>query len=226
MGAVPSLPSMGNLTATLGQLTQLAEGNTGMFASSGDADAYGKDGAKGGNVEFVWKVEEDENSGEVFSLTAMEETASGISNELESVIAQVDSTAEAKFKFGTVFTTKIDWSESGEQDTGDVFDVTAVDTSAAASDRQFQSFVVEFDRPIDPVASGGGVFDFKAMEESEAAQVKIKTYICPSDAVSLNGDGMDDLATYLQIDPASDGTSLPNLPVVDLQLDHHFETLV
>jgi hypothetical protein len=82
------------------------------------------------------------------------------------------------------------------------------DASAATSDRQLQSFVVEFDRPIDPVASGGDAFDFKAMEESEAAGSQvgtIKTFICPDDIVWLNGEGMDDLATY---QPDTDGAWL------------------
>jgi hypothetical protein len=50
-------------------------------------------------------------SGDVVDFKAMEETASGISGELKSAIASVDSTA---------------------------------------GDRQLQSFVVEFDRPVDP----------------------------------------------------------------------------
>jgi hypothetical protein len=50
----------------------------GMFASAGDAAAYGKDGAKGGNVEFEWKVEEGESSGDVFDLkTESHEGAGG-----------------------------------------------------------------------------------------------------------------------------------------------------
>ena len=77
--------------------------------------------------------------------------------------------------------------------------------------------------------SSGGVFDFRAMEESQAAGSQVgtvKTFICPADVVRLDGDGIDDLATYQQIDPASDGASLPNVPVVDLQLNQQFETLV
>ena len=113
------------------------EGNVDSFAGTGDAGTDGRDGSKGGNVEFEWKVEEGESSGDTF--------------------------------------------------------------------------------------------DFKVMEESEAAGsqiTKVKVFICPSDVGSIDGDGMDDLATYQQIDPASDGTSLPTVPVVDLQLDQHFEILV
>ena len=39
-------------------------------------------------------------------------------------------------------------------------------------------------------------FDFKAMEESEAAGTQIKTFLCPSNRTSHDGDGVDDLATY------------------------------
>ena len=39
-------------------------------------------------------------------------------------------------------------------------------------------------------------FDFKAMEESEAAGTQVKTFLCPSNRTSLDGDGVDDLATY------------------------------
>ena len=47
------------------------------------------------------------------------------------------------------------------------------------------------------LSTDAGVFDFKAMEESEAAgsQVgKVKLYICPADVALLDGDGRDDLA--------------------------------
>jgi hypothetical protein len=73
------------------------------------------------------------------------------------------------------------------------------DASAATSDRQLQSFVVQFDRPVDPVLSED-VFDFKAIEESEGVgkpnpgKLNFEHYFDTSSA--FDGDGMDDLATY------------------------------
>ena len=209
--AVVSLPAMGNLTGTLGQLTQLEQGVTGMVADTGNADAaaaeakpflafkfgtvfttkidwsgssehdsfvletsepptateYGKDGAKGGNVEFEWKVEEGESSGDVFDFTG------------------------------------------------------AADTGTASVDTFSKTFTIT-------IVSGGrgDAFDFTAMADSEAAGSRagsVKVFIC-SAVPRLNGDDIDDVATYLQIDPASDG--LPDVPVVDLQINLQFETLI
>jgi hypothetical protein len=118
-------------------------------------------------------------SGDVVDFKAMEETASGISGELKSAIASVDSTA---------------------------------------GDRQLQSFVVEFDRPVDPVLSED-VFDFKAMEGGEAAgQVGTVKYddIKLTEGLSLDGDGIDDVATY---QPDTDaGIILVNIGYTDVNL--------
>ncbi len=77
-------------------------------------------------------------------------------------------------------------------------DGAAVDARATTSHRQFDSFVIQFDRPVDPAVSGGN-FDFKALEECEGAGTQLGTvrydYIDLPD-VWLNGDGKDDLATY------------------------------
>ena len=95
-------------------------------------------------------------------------------------------------------------------------------------EREMKIGNVEFEWKVEEGESSGDVFDLRAMEESQAAgsQVStIKTFICPAQ-VQLDGDGIDDLAMDQQIDPASDGTSLPDVPVVDLQLNQQFETLV
>ena len=45
--------------------------------SADDIRGFGKDGARGGNVEFEWKVEEGESSGVVFGLKTETRDATG-----------------------------------------------------------------------------------------------------------------------------------------------------
>jgi hypothetical protein len=99
-----------------------------------------------------------QGSDDGFDFKAMEpaETATNfdrISSDLKSAIGQVDSTAELNAALKDL-SDKVGQAGSSMQQTEQgvtgMF-ASAGDADATTSDRQLQSFVVEFDRPIDPV---------------------------------------------------------------------------
>jgi hypothetical protein len=67
-------------------MQQTEQGVSGMFA----APAAAADGSKGGNVEFEWKVEEGESSGDVFGFTAMDTSAATSGRQLQGFVVEFD----------------------------------------------------------------------------------------------------------------------------------------
>ena len=94
------------------------------------------------------------------------ETIQGLLDEGSGDTGAAQAKPFLQYQFSPVFTTNIEWSQAGDRD---AFDFTATDTSAAAG-RQLQSFVVEFDRPVDPVVSEE-VYGFKAMDAGADAAI-------------------------------------------------------
>ena len=104
--------------------------------------------------------------GATYPVQGSTETIQGLLDEGSGDTGAAQAKPFLTYTFGTVFTTNIDWSQSGDRD---AFDFAATDTGAAAS-RQLQSFVVEFDRPVDPVVSED-VYGFKAMDAGADAAI-------------------------------------------------------
>jgi hypothetical protein len=80
-GNVDSFATTGDTGATAAQagagMQSIETQVGGMFCSTGDVGTDGRDGSKGGNVEFEWKVEEGESSGDVLDLRAIEAADAG-----------------------------------------------------------------------------------------------------------------------------------------------------
>jgi hypothetical protein len=155
----------------------------GMFCSTGDVGTDGRDGSKGGNVEFEWKVEEGESSGDVFDFKAMAAGADGTETTMgmqqgQQISQQIQQSAQAAngqvdADAGNLAAALSGPSGSGSAGSNPTFTITVTNAGGYAD------FAYDAD-----------IFDFKAMEARS-------TNGCTGDACNggaagiLFGDGGD-----------------------------------